>query len=218
MASSLPQSTLKPPSVTSSPASKNTVAKPRAPDSFVDRLASHPSPTRPSRPPMPSSSSSGGHCASQRGRAGNEKALAFPAAFSNSLAPVSEKSPAGSFGDHPPRAASRPIRGHSHSSSRRGQQYPPCPPAGQHTGSSLGCCSGLSPQVRLWISFAMWIATSLGFVLAVTFWKDEVFTGLDDLSHWLVEEDWEGYAWLFFLIFLTTIRTRATLLLLISLY
>lgn len=47
-------------------------------------------------------------------------------------------------------------------------------------------------------------ATSLGFVLAIAFWKTEVFDGLDHLSHWLRKDEHYGYAVLFCLIFLTT--------------
>lgn len=64
--------------------------------------------------------------------------------------------------------------------------------------------------------------TSFGFLVAVAFWKNEVFeseslnepdrlklnmwTGLDELSHWLRADEQFGYAALFLLIFLTTIR------------
>jgi len=46
--------------------------------------------------------------------------------------------------------------------------------------------------------------TSLGFVVAIAFWKTEVFQGLDELSHWLRIDEQFGYAVMFALIFLTT--------------
>jgi len=46
--------------------------------------------------------------------------------------------------------------------------------------------------------------TSLGFVVAITLYKTELFELLDDLSFWLRSEEY-GQATLFFLIFLTTI-------------
>jgi len=47
--------------------------------------------------------------------------------------------------------------------------------------------------------------TSLGFVAAISFWKVEVFQGLDALSHWLQSDIYLGYAVIFSLIFITTI-------------
>ena len=58
----------------------------------------------------------------------------------------------------------------------------------------------------MWFSFGTWGATSIGFILAIAFWKKEVFTGLDNLSHWLATGGFKGYAIIFFLIFVTTIR------------
>ncbi|KAH7919864.1 hypothetical protein BV22DRAFT_1040518 [Leucogyrophana mollusca] len=65
--------------------------------------------------------------------------------------------------------------------------------------------------LRIWNLFKRWLpillyaATSLGFVLAIAFWKEQVFDGLDRLSHWLRKDEYFGYAVLFCLIFLTTI-------------
>jgi hypothetical protein len=70
----------------------------------------------------------------------------------------------------------------------------------------MPCLDSLPPKARLWLSFGAWIATSVGFLLAIAFWKTEVFTALDNLSHWLVEEGYTGYAYMFGLIVLTTIR------------
>ncbi|OJA20883.1 hypothetical protein AZE42_00887 [Rhizopogon vesiculosus] len=64
--------------------------------------------------------------------------------------------------------------------------------------------------LRIWNLFKQWLpilaygATSLGFVLAIAFWKTEVFDGLDQLSHWLRSDEHFGYAVLFCLIFITT--------------
>jgi uncharacterized membrane protein YdjX (TVP38/TMEM64 family) len=64
--------------------------------------------------------------------------------------------------------------------------------------------------LRIWNLFRQWLpilaygATSLGFVLAIAFWKTEVLDGLDHLSHWLRNDEHFGYAVLFCLIFITT--------------
>lgn len=86
------------------------------------------------------------------------------------------------------------------------------------TSSSLSSSQSL-PQsqryvrprgLRIWNLFKQWSpvlaygATSLGFVLAIAFWKTEVFDGLDNLSHWLRNDEHFGYAVLFCLIFITT--------------
>lgn len=65
----------------------------------------------------------------------------------------------------------------------------------------------LVERVRPWLPFLLYAATSLGFVLAIAFWKDEVFGGLDDLAQWLKSEGETGYAVMFAMIFLTCIRT-----------
>lgn len=83
--------------------------------------------------------------------------------------------------------------------------YPPTS-SRDETTSSCDCFNSLPPKVKLWLSFGAWIATSIGFLLAVAFWKREVFTALDNLSGWLVEEGYTGYAYMFALIVLTTIR------------
>ncbi|KAG6832957.1 hypothetical protein H0H92_004841 [Tricholoma furcatifolium] len=50
----------------------------------------------------------------------------------------------------------------------------------------------------------MYIITSLAFVVAIAFYKDELFARLDQLSQWLKSDTYTGYATLFFLIFITT--------------
>ncbi|KAH7100553.1 hypothetical protein BKA62DRAFT_705771, partial [Auriculariales sp. MPI-PUGE-AT-0066] len=68
---------------------------------------------------------------------------------------------------------------------------------------SLGCRAW--ERFRPWIPIALWVATSLGFLLAIAFWRTEVFTGLDEFSHWIADHGYSGYALLGFLIFVTTI-------------
>ncbi|KAG2158837.1 uncharacterized protein EDB93DRAFT_1116580 [Suillus bovinus] len=64
--------------------------------------------------------------------------------------------------------------------------------------------------LRIWNLFKQWLpifaygATSLGFILAIAFWKTEVLDGLEYLSHWLRNDEHFGYAVLFCLIFITT--------------
>ncbi|KIM91034.1 hypothetical protein PILCRDRAFT_811550 [Piloderma croceum F 1598] len=62
----------------------------------------------------------------------------------------------------------------------------------------------ISNLVKPWIPLILYGITSLGFLVAIAFWKTEVFQGLDELSHWLRIDEQFGYAVLFALIFLTT--------------
>ena len=64
----------------------------------------------------------------------------------------------------------------------------------------------LRERLRPWIPYILYGATSLGFVLAITFWKDDVFRNLDELSHWLRDEGESGYLLLGAMIFVTCIR------------
>jgi len=59
-------------------------------------------------------------------------------------------------------------------------------------------------RMRPWIPFAVWLATTIGFWLAIAFWRTELFTGLDHLSQFLKERGVQGYAMLGVLIFITT--------------
>ncbi|KAG9017246.1 hypothetical protein FRB90_001264 [Tulasnella sp. 427] len=101
-----------------------------------------------------------------------------------------------------------PHRYHSH---------PPPPPGFQiypqrHTssvptdaGTSSTCCGqSVSPRLKAWIPLGAWIATSLAFLIAIGWYKEEVFLGLEKLSDWIRNEGYEGQAILFFLIFITT--------------
>jgi len=60
-------------------------------------------------------------------------------------------------------------------------------------------------RLKPWLGIASWAATSVGFLVAIAFWKKEVFTGLDHLSSYLQSLGTLGYAILFCLIFITTI-------------
>ncbi len=64
----------------------------------------------------------------------------------------------------------------------------------------------LRERLRPWIPYILYGATSLGFVLAITFWKDDVFRNLDDLSHSLRDQGDTGYLLLGAMIFVTCIR------------
>jgi len=58
--------------------------------------------------------------------------------------------------------------------------------------------------VRSWSPLILYGLTSLAFVAAIALYKAEVFSRLDQLSHWLRRDEQFGHAVLFFLIFLTT--------------
>ncbi|KAI0663065.1 hypothetical protein C8Q70DRAFT_955790 [Cubamyces menziesii] len=58
--------------------------------------------------------------------------------------------------------------------------------------------------LKPWIPIILYVMTTLGFLAAVSFWKVEVFQGLDQLSHWLQSDTYLGYAVIFALIFITT--------------
>ncbi|KAA1466145.1 hypothetical protein DENSPDRAFT_830893 [Dentipellis sp. KUC8613] len=58
--------------------------------------------------------------------------------------------------------------------------------------------------IRPWIPLLLYLSTSLGFLIAIAFWKTEVFTALDELSAWLKDDAHFGFGVLFCLIFLTT--------------
>jgi len=60
------------------------------------------------------------------------------------------------------------------------------------------CCKSWAPLI-------LYALTSALFILAIALWKDEVFTLLDELAHFLRADPHFGHALLFVLIFLTTI-------------
>ncbi|KAG8932985.1 hypothetical protein FRC02_000259 [Tulasnella sp. 418] len=63
---------------------------------------------------------------------------------------------------------------------------------------------GLAPRVKRWLPLGLWILTTIGFFVAIGWWRTEVFDGLEQLSNWIREQGYQGQAILFFLIFLTT--------------
>lgn len=64
----------------------------------------------------------------------------------------------------------------------------------------------LTERLKPWVPFLAYAGTTFGFILAIMFWKDEVFGGLDELATWLRGKGSTGYAVMFFMIFLTCIR------------
>ncbi|EIN10664.1 hypothetical protein PUNSTDRAFT_100352 [Punctularia strigosozonata HHB-11173 SS5] len=59
--------------------------------------------------------------------------------------------------------------------------------------------------VKPFVPIILYGMTSIGFLIAIAFWKSQVFHGLDDLSHWIREEAPLGYVTLFSMIVITTI-------------
>ncbi|TCD71323.1 hypothetical protein EIP91_011094 [Steccherinum ochraceum] len=59
--------------------------------------------------------------------------------------------------------------------------------------------------LKPWIPVIAYAVTTFGFLTAIGFWRAEVFQGLDSLSQWLKGDEYQGYAVIFLLIFLTTI-------------
>ncbi|KAI0721853.1 hypothetical protein C8T65DRAFT_538984, partial [Cerioporus squamosus] len=95
----------------------------------------------------------------------------------------------------------------------------PCPIASSWASPSISSASASSsistsytrPRglrianlIKPWIPIILYIITTLGFLAAVSFWKVEVFQGLDELSRWLKSDTYLGYAVIFTLIFVTT--------------
>ncbi|KAF8341987.1 uncharacterized protein EI90DRAFT_2904003 [Cantharellus anzutake] len=58
--------------------------------------------------------------------------------------------------------------------------------------------------LKPWLPMCSWFATTIGFFIAIAFWRKEVFQGLDDLASYLKEEGYYGHMIMFFLILLTT--------------
>lgn len=117
--------------------------------------------------------------------------------FDEKLVPLNLSSP-----DHPPGSRSNRASHPQLTSSR---------PVSSHCARPSHPSRYVRPRsLRIWNLFKQWSpvlaygATSLGFLLAIAFWKTEVFGGLDQLSHWLRNDEYFGYAVLFCLIFITT--------------
>ncbi|THU81831.1 hypothetical protein K435DRAFT_618766, partial [Dendrothele bispora CBS 962.96] len=58
--------------------------------------------------------------------------------------------------------------------------------------------------LKSWSPVIAYALTSLAFLVAIAFYKTELFACLNELSHWLQADPTYGHAVLFFLIFLTT--------------
>ncbi|CUA73741.1 hypothetical protein RSOLAG22IIIB_01258 [Rhizoctonia solani] len=69
-------------------------------------------------------------------------------------------------------------------------------------GSSCTC--EMPDSLKPWIPMLIWALSSIAFLVAITYYKTEVFTGLDELSQWLQGQGYQGQFILFFLIFITT--------------
>lgn len=116
----------------------------------------------------------------------------------------SQYRPGPSSTHHPPcHALSLPVQDDSLAS-------PSCSPISGPSSRMLSqptfsLCSRLRlmDRIRPWIPVLMYGATSLGFLIAIAFYKTQVFTFLDELSSWL-KNDRYGYAILYLLIFITT--------------
>ncbi|KAK2466354.1 hypothetical protein APHAL10511_001996 [Amanita phalloides] len=57
---------------------------------------------------------------------------------------------------------------------------------------------------KSWLPIISYVATSLGFLLAIALYRDQVFLRLDELSQWLRADEMYGHAVMFVLIFITT--------------
>ncbi|KAI0036088.1 hypothetical protein K488DRAFT_10362, partial [Vararia minispora EC-137] len=58
-------------------------------------------------------------------------------------------------------------------------------------------------MMRPWLPLLAYLSTTLAFVLAISFWRTELFAALDELSSWLKDDPY-GSAVMFALIFITT--------------
>ncbi|KAJ7095223.1 hypothetical protein B0H15DRAFT_881104 [Mycena belliarum] len=97
-----------------------------------------------------------------------------------------------------PRAPQRPAQQSAPSSPVFYQHLPPSPVYSRPRGLRI------ANLLRPWVPLIIYIISSLTFVVAIAFFKTEVFTFLDDLSVYLREDLLFGYGVLFVLIFLTT--------------
>ncbi|KAJ7781413.1 hypothetical protein B0H16DRAFT_1710620 [Mycena metata] len=110
-------------------------------------------------------------------------------AFNHVLASSSARYPASPLRPAHPIAPSSPAPHH---------QPRPAAPYSRPRGLRI------ATLLRPWAPLIMYALSSLVFVVAIAFFKTEVFSFLDDLSVWLRKSEQFGYAVLFVLIFLTT--------------
>jgi len=61
-----------------------------------------------------------------------------------------------------------------------------------------------SSAIQTWTPLALWVLTSIGFLLAITVWRTELFKALDDFSQYLKYDIYFGYSVIFTCIFITT--------------
>ncbi|KAF7355171.1 hypothetical protein MSAN_01432800 [Mycena sanguinolenta] len=90
--------------------------------------------------------------------------------------------------------------------SQRSSHSAPSSPAHHSRSPSYSRPRGLriANLLRPWLPLIVYAISSLILVVAIAFFKTQVFTFLDDLSLWLRADEHFGYAVLFVLIFITT--------------
>ncbi|KAF7301416.1 hypothetical protein MIND_00706900 [Mycena indigotica] len=92
----------------------------------------------------------------------------------------------------------------SSSSSRQHPYSRPDTPISLTPSSTVTRSRRIRDRLRPWLPIILYVLSSLIFVVAIAFYKTEVFTFLDNLSVWLRADEYFGYAVLFALIFITT--------------
>lgn len=97
------------------------------------------------------------------------------------------------------------VRSLSPPSSQFYRQPAPIPILPIRSHYSRSFTSRIFRVLKPWLPLILYAITSLGFVVAIAFYRTELFTYLDELSVWLRSDKQYGYAILFTLIFITTI-------------
>lgn len=59
-------------------------------------------------------------------------------------------------------------------------------------------------RLQTWTPLVLWVLTTIGFFLAITVWRTELFQALDDFSKYLKSDIYYGYSIIFTCIFVTT--------------
>jgi len=59
-------------------------------------------------------------------------------------------------------------------------------------------------RLQTWTPLVLWLLTTIGFFLAITVWRTELFQALDDFSKYLKADIYYGYSIIFTCIFITT--------------